>query len=1644
MKYSYFVTSELKRELDRPNLNMVVSREIGRLLDSHQPMQGKERRKHSKVYLQRPMTDGGPRLVFFKEVRDDIQQTIYVLRKAYENHDEYEQGFINGDVKDWIERHQYSDEERSELDSEFERLSRKKGKDPLPEDYRVYEVKRNFELEKDSLIFELPDWANGMEVVSAEYWITICDGIAGIVDNPYAVGEQDPSGVFFSLYLPKIDHTITYRVEANGLHIYLLQIVQGRIPGIKELVDKEYNCGKVSDLRDYATKCYPSFFTIDYTAWKAIETDNDANLALSEEEIRKLQGIQYPFFISGLAGSGKSTILYYLFANAYRYVVKKDLTDHELLFLSYSNNLVDNARSIVESILRHSTSRSLNDEDQAKMVAYLDDQVKHSRFIESFQHFRDFILNTFLDEGEMRLFPKDKYIDYKEFMSRYEECQLREKCRFSADIVWSVIRTYIKGRGLEDFTDQDYMNGALVSKDRTVTNEDFRDIYKIYRNWYRHIFEEQLGWDDLDLVRFALRKKVSDQLLHRYAVVFCDEAQDFTKLEIDLILRLSVHSRYDLSRDAESSRIPVAFAGDPNQTINPTGFRWGSTQDLFTNSFREALGKFQGFKPNVLRRNYRSLEGIVKFANTLQSIRHQHFHDGNEGRNLQLVRSGGEEVMKTADRHSYVSFFSLDEYGKTISDNLQNAIIITADEGEHPRMDAFLETAQGRLEKGHTLKLHTALSSKGLEFKAIMLYRFGCDKAAALFGRIAGGERLEDPSELYELAHFFTKLYIAVSRAKRVLYIVDTDEGYNNFWKYFVEEDLWKQVISKLNLTDRDRNLVGYVGRDKIERLVERLKENYNSREYANALFLKARSEENSETMRAALSAYREAQMGRRAEECEAYIELFEHRYERAGELFYGMEDYERALDAYWNGKHWTKVIEAADMVSGQSSAVRRHVARFMSGMTGVSEFITKWKESETLFQDHVRSSRDRDLWLDVFHHVDSECTRLKPADISASLAQNLDELADYADWYDGGLLSTRAILHYRRAVFVNRNFKGDHFSEDFQREDYRVAASLWEDRNEVQTKEYYIARKFSSSTPSEEIVWMDKLGESKEILSRYGDSGMCGQIGATGQGIVFSALLNSDYERAIAYPYPTDLRYRWARLYEKDPLRFLTHVVLDDFTLEKFFFLAEKVHDGAGNLFAAALPSLVYDRIFRLQGSDYEGKPYWAYFQTELKDGEGYCPLRNAEQITPQLDALSSILAENPDRNLASCFLDILFSKQYNYPRTEKYVQTLARIIDSGSFIREDFRLIMRRNEYFTVYGKLSTDALDGLKDCARKFVQDYMKNVKKKTAGGPVIKSLCHLYETCISYTGTDPDFKRIVEFYSHWVHEKVFAPMREWLQCKVCLYRLLDDGLRGMASFANLMSSLEEKGIGMNTFMGELNREEACALVVAVNMSNIPCVPEAGFHTARLMYMHDLRADDFKMFCKVDTLRPNIDNAVKDSIEWYLGRTPVSDYAIKILAFAWENLYGHSDVATRYEELQAHARLAKKTYLVEYLKKRALLHYSYLKQTLFEEKQQELGIRMSKDYLPSRHPEITEKGAARKAGDKVSSGIEAESSIQDANSRDEEFSISFAPSSEIVDPLKLQAVTIARNLKAQGILTVRQICEATGLTEDEISRL
>lgn len=124
--------------------------------------------------------------------------------------------------------------------------------------------------------------------------------------------------------------------------------------------------------RDYSTEFpkviptdfqrgYPYTFLEDRDEWRVMEQDSKSNMVLSSQQVDIVsqKQIRYPLFLTGRAGSGKSTLLQYLFAEVIlRYINSRDNVGIELkapVYLSYSSNLIDDAKNCVQRCLRKTT-----------------------------------------------------------------------------------------------------------------------------------------------------------------------------------------------------------------------------------------------------------------------------------------------------------------------------------------------------------------------------------------------------------------------------------------------------------------------------------------------------------------------------------------------------------------------------------------------------------------------------------------------------------------------------------------------------------------------------------------------------------------------------------------------------------------------------------------------------------------------------------------------------------------------------------------------------------------------------------------------------------------------------------------------------------------------------------------------------------------------------------------------------------------------------------------------------------------------------------------------------------------------------------------------------------------------------------------
>ena len=1649
MKYYFFVTSETESKIAKMNLSKVIVDKLESDLSGNRPLGNEAKTSSPKVKVQKMNIPSGPRLIFFEEIKDET--TLYVLREIYTDHDTYMRKF--NDIKNiplWMSWYQYSEDELLEIELKFDSLKEKVVKDILPEEYRKYEQRpRRFEASKDMIIYELLEWVNGYTDVDDLYKKSVYDALVSIiVEGNFNRGSFDTNG-FYKFSVEGYEVVLRMDVSSNNVinGVYLLQISES--VNIEELIEHKYNCKDIKLLRRKSAKCYPDFLLYDFKSWKAIEDDSQANLALSDEELEILQHIDYPFFVSGLAGSGKSTILYYLYAHIYDYEAKNH-PEHPLLFLSYSKKLVANAQSIVKSILcNHPAYNSGH---------IFEDKERSRQFDRSFQPFQEFIKTEFLSMDEYEDYSSSKYIDYQRFKQLYETCKLPEKRNYSSDIVWSVIRTFIKGKDINTyFSPQDYESSDLPSKDRTVTKEDYRQIYKIWENWYRKYFDEKTGWDDLDLVRYALSKYDDGTRFHKYAVIFCDEAQDFTKIETDLILKLSVYSKYDLTTREEDAKIPIAFAGDPNQTINPTGFRWGSTQEIFNESFKDSLASFTGFKPNELRTNYRSREAIVKFANTIQFIRHHLLSDGKQHFSLQEAWDSEQSGSKSdVDGLNYVAFYSIDKDREKILKGMQKAIIITAEEGEY-NMDH--KQTDPELMDIDPSKLYTAITAKGLEFKATILFKFGSDPAIALFDKLMKGDTISDDSAKYQLSHFFTKLYIAISRAKQVLFIVDTEEGYEKLWKYFVDKDLWDSFIKKYQPASRED--LGRMSLGDIFDFEHRLAENYKPKEYAESLFKNALEEEDPETMNRARSAYKEAKYEDKASLCKAYIYKFKKEYGKAGGKFLELNKYGLALDAYWEGGVWDQVllILQIDTKQFEGRSFRKAVAQFMSQKSSLADFLKAWKENEDEFQDSLSNPKDRDLWSKVVRQICNIARSMQPKDITASLVRDIDRLSDYVEWYENGMSAVRAELHFKRAEFDNRVIqKGD---PEFKETDYLAAIKCWDALPEkTSTKEYYTAKKLVSKSPSDEIIWMEKLNEISAIIAKYGSAEASAGLTEDAQNRVFGCLLAADMKRALAYPYPKDPNIKWNRLYTADRLNFLRMIILKEFTTDKFEFLKGKIAMDDHNIFESKLPADVIESIFGLRGTDADGRPYWAYFVSDLKNREEERVIKSAMNRDTILDTLGDLLKSSSDINkpLATCFLEMLFDEQYNNGKAKKHLDVLAHLFNHDVFFKEDFRLKTKRNVYFTQFCPLEDDAVDRIKGNIHKFVLEYMNAINKKIPAAQVekaIKPLFMAFEISTPYQSSYPDYAVIYNTYKKFKNNKNFELPSGWMHRRYIFNQLLEDSLLGRSTYAQIAEAFKEKEYDLQHFVRMLSKEDSIMYIIATNRNGDDYSYESILLTAKTLYEKRLRRDDFSAYCKVNQLRDAASASVDMAINELLSnKQHVMEYEMKLLTFVWEALGDHTFAAAHYDDLIDRKRLDKVTRLKNYFKHRALLHYSYLKQKQFEEKQAEYKVSMTKDYLPAAFPKIEqedESASQPKEKSTVKPSEPAKKETKKKASVPEEKNVGTAtsdtssetgPDVASAQAVKQAMIGVARKMKEEG-LDIDTIAKFTNLTKAEVRK-
>lgn len=697
------------------------------------------------------------------------------------------------------------------------------------------------------------------------------------------------------------------------------------IRGLEEQYSLE-NLNYADAVMRMSRRAYPAFFLADYNFWsQEIESkDEVASLALSGKEMEVLyEALDYPLLLNGRPGSGKTVLLLYRFAELLlRYLDYKEI-NADPLYLTYGKELLKEAKQNVEKVINvlNTGSQWLKKPENKKI------------FDNSFAEFHEY-LRRILPDAESR-FPSEQRVDFSKFEGWYAsavQASPKKSRQYPPELAWHVIRTYIKGWVAEsdDYLEpEDY--DALSQKSKSVQRETYKNIYNEVWSAYRQWCQKEKLWDDQDLVREAL-KVIMKGGTAAHSVVFCDEAQDFTLNEIRFIIRLSILSRLKLSAE-ELKKVPIAFAGDPFQTINPTGFNW----EVVGASLYQALAEQLSFSvdsiptPNIreLPHNYRSNEGIVRFCNLIHLIRGIVFQKSN------LL----PQEVYFRESISPVVYFVLNENLKESLDDKFTIILPCQKdkEKEYIRQDEFLNQIAFDESKENVVRsILGSLSAKGLEFSHVILYKFGEGYSKEYPNLIEFinpdqvNHKIADEQKI-PFMYFMNRLYVAASRAKTQLIILDTPAGVDQFWKLFEKYELSKfiekyQACCSNAVKNWDSDALIQIKRgeaddwnyrvDSFEGLEERARKHYES----------GKREENAYVLEQAAADFRKAGRLIEATKCEAYKYLYEKKYRKAGDKFREAMLFDEAVDAYWQGEDFPSLAG----LSEKESDPRRRAAEFM------------------------------------------------------------------------------------------------------------------------------------------------------------------------------------------------------------------------------------------------------------------------------------------------------------------------------------------------------------------------------------------------------------------------------------------------------------------------------------------------------------------------------------------------------------------------------------------------------------------------------------------------------------------------------------------------------------------------------------------
>jgi AAA15 family ATPase/GTPase len=790
----------------------------------------------------------------------------------------------------------------------------------------------------------------------------------------------------------------------------------------------------LEQLQQMALRAYPSYTLKPEQSelWEKIQKGSEnSNYSLLKEQIDFLIKFQFPSYINGQAGSGKSTMLYYIFANVYL-LKKLGAIQGDIIFLTENEQLLRNTKTAIKDLLLNNPEFGLNFET---------DFEDFDNYFASFKHF---LLNL-IPEDDQVSFPLEKYLDFSLFKKLYEDSNISQNIRkkYSAEESWFAITTYIKGYTDECIISSNNYETKVKQKSRILSRKKIEGIENSVWPFYKKLIEEKDYWDRLKIIKYI---QESLSLSKKFEVVICDEAQDFCRVELRFILRLCELLRYDLSNGTE--QVPILFAGDPNQTVNPTGFRLDEMKDILYEELKELAGFDILLKEELIynpKHNYRSSQAVVNLANYIQYYR----------KKILGIQVQDPQMAKQSEgwqNHVYQNVFLQQNAltnNQNLVDRLQYKAFIIPSEQQEKEQYINKQTLFNEAIKEADIK--TAIESKGAEYKQVVLYGFGEDYLEK-FGELPLNKIPNDDD--FEKRYFFNKLYVGITRAKDELIVIDSDEAKTEFWQKILSIEIaesnesaedWQKIKS-------DKDLIIYDPESILESSSETALDNAKRDKEQGII------NENPNQLKVAAKQFFRLNENNEQNECLAIAEKLLGNWKDAAQYYAKTKDgLEKSADCYWQGRLLPEMRTRLTNLKSPEHTIRTILAKLIidDADTISSSDLNDLYRNKHLLRPLIENINWRS---EIIYKLTKVAKSLEDKDQIRRLAELLLEIANSAD-----------IQLYESSGYLFQKIN-----------DYDWAIKAWNNIDNFEEKKVYIETKINQAwlrkNIDDEIIWRDKI----------------------------------------------------------------------------------------------------------------------------------------------------------------------------------------------------------------------------------------------------------------------------------------------------------------------------------------------------------------------------------------------------------------------------------------------------------------------------------------------------------------------------------------------------------------------------------------